>query len=126
MVIENILKEELMGINRGMVKRRVSLKRLLKEPVIEDGNQRIKINPEKLREIAEATNLPLDSVFIPITFFIPSNSYEGYLMDAKDARVVEDMGYELHERNGRYWISKYKIRKLIAQYPGIFQSVIVP
>ena len=126
MVIENILREEILGINKGIVKKRVSIKKLLEEPVIEENERKIKIDAEKLNTIAKATNLPLDSIFIPITFFIPPRSYEGYLMDWRDARLLEDLGYEVHERAGKYWISKYKIRKIIVEYPGIFQSVILP
>ncbi len=126
MVIENILREEILGINRGIIKKRVSLKKLLENPVIEEGNRKIKIEREMLEDIARVTSLPLSSIFIPITFFIPSGSYEGYLMDSRDARLLRDMGYEIYERNDRFWIPKHKIRKLIARYPGIFQSVIVP
>lgn len=126
MVIENILKEEILGINRGLIKKKVSLKSLLKEPVIRDSAIELKVEEEKLKEIARIASLPLDSIFFPITFFIPSGSYEGYVMDWKDAKLLEDMGFELHKRDGKYWIPKYQIRKLVSQYRGLFQSVILP
>ncbi len=126
MVIENILREEILGINRGLIKKRVSLKRLLEEPVIQDGERKIKLDEEKLQELAKVTSLPLDSIFFPITFFIPSGSYEGYVMDIKDAKFLTDIGENIHERNGKFWIPKHRIRKLESQYRGVFQSIILP
>ncbi len=126
MVIENIIQHEILGLNRDVIKRRISLKKLLENPVIHDGDREIKVSRECLEKIAKSCNLPQDSILLPITFFIPAGSYEGYLTSEKDYEVVSSLGYELYEREGRYWIAKYKIRKLVTSCPGVFQSVIVP
>ena len=126
MVIENILQHEILGMNRDIIKNRVSLKKLLENPVIYEGNKEVHLDRGSLEKIKNSCNLPVDSIFLPITFFIPAGSYEGYLLSKNDYEVVNSLGFDLHERNGRFWMAKYKIRKLIAQYPGIFQSIIVP
>jgi len=126
MVIENILREEILGINRGLIKKRVSLKRLLEDSVIRDSEREVKLEREMLEEIARLVSLPLDSIFFPITFFIPSGSYEGYVLDRRDAKILEDIGENIHERDGRFWIPKHRIRKLESQYRGLFQSILLP
>ena len=126
MVIENIIQQDILSINREIIKKRVSLQGLLKDPVIEEKGKKIKIKEECLDRIAERCNLPQSQIFLPITFFIPAGSYDGYLSSEKDYEVVSSLGYELYKRNGRYWIAKYKIRKLVSSCPGVFQSIIVP
>jgi len=126
MVIENILQHEILGLNRDIIKRRVPLKSLLENPVIKEGDREIRVSEECLQRIAGSCNLPQDSIFLPITFFIPAGSYEGYLTSEGDYEVVSSLGYDLYKRGDKYWIAKYKIRKLVASCPGVFQSVIVP
>jgi len=126
MVIENILQHEILNLNRDIIKRRVPLNKLLDNPVIKDGSREIKVSVECLEKIASSCNLPQSSILLPITFFIPAGSYEGYLTSERDSEVVESLGYETQERNGKFWIPKYKIRKLETLCPGLFQSVIVP
>jgi len=126
MVIENILQHEILSLNREIIKRRVPLSKLLENPVIKDGEREIKVSVECLEKIASSCNLPQSSILLPITFFIPAGSYEGYLTSASDSEVVESLGYKVQERNGKFWIPKYKIRKLQSECLELFQSVIVP
>jgi uncharacterized protein (UPF0216 family) len=126
MVIENILQNEILEINKEIIKKRVSLEKLLKEPFIESSNKVIQLDKNCLERIAKNCNLPKSQIFLPITFFIPAGSYEGYILSKNDAEVVSALEFDLHLRNDRYWLPKYQIRKLIRDCPGIFQSVIVP
>lgn len=126
MPLENVLKEELLSVNRGIVKKRKSVRALLENPHIEDGNRKIRVSDECLRIIEERCTLPLDDIYLPITFFIPAGLDEGYVKLGSEARVVELFGMRVRERNGQFWVKKYEIRKLISQYPGCFQSVIIP
>ena len=126
MVIENILKEELLEINKKIVKRRRKLNELLKDPIIEGENGKITIDMFCLKEIQRRCTLPLDSILLPITFFIPSGVSEGYVMDEKDARVVGLFVDSISKRDGKFWIDKYKIKKLANKYRGCFQIIILP
>ncbi len=126
MVIENILQNDILGINRDLIKKRVSLEKLLKEPVIETSTGAVNLDINCLDRIAQNCNLPKSQIFLPITFFIPAGSYEGYILSKNDAEVVSSLEFDLHLRKDRYWLPKYQIRKLIRDCPWIFQSVIVP
>jgi len=126
MVIENIIQRDILGINKEIIKKRVALQALLKNPVIVEGGKKIRMDKECLERIAKQCNLPQSQIFLPITFFIPAGSYEGYISSEEDCKVVSSLGYVLYERNGRFWIAKYKIRKLVSSCPGVFQSIIVP
>ncbi len=126
MVIENILREEILGVNKKIVKKRENLKKLLKEPVIEDENNKIFLNAICLKEIEKKCNLPVESIFLPITFFIPSGLSEGYVIDERDSRVVEVFIENIQKRNGKFWIEKYRIRELVNKYRGCFQIIILP
>ncbi len=126
MVIENIIQHELQSINREIVKKRVCLKDLLEKPEIEERNRKIKLNRECLENIAKNCHLPLSQIFIPITFFIPAGSYEGYLTSSKDVEIVESLGMKMIKRGDKYWLPKYKIRALERNCSGVFQSIILP
>ena len=126
MVIENIIQQDILSINKEIIKKRVSLQKLLKEPVIEEGGKKIKIREECLERITEQCNLPQYQIFLPITFFIPARSYEGYIISPTDAEVLASLGYPTSLREDKYWLAKHKIRKLEHLCPSIFQSIIVP
>jgi len=126
MVIENLLQHEILEINRRIIKKRVPLIKLLENPNIEDEKRVIRVSQKCLEELTKRCNLPAEDILLPITFFIPAGSYEGYLISKKDCEVVSSLGFDMHERNGRFWLAKYKIRKLEGMCPGLFQSVIVP
>ncbi len=122
MGIENILKEEMLNVNRGIIKKRKSLKNLLSDPRIDD----VKLDEKCLRKIAERCTLPLDEILLPITFFLSAGLDEGYLQVENDARVVESLDIRVVARNGLFWVKKYDIRKLVTKYPGCFQMIILP
>ncbi len=126
MPLENILREEILAVNKGVVKRRRSVSELIKDPVIRDGDREVKVSEECLKRIEEECTLPLDEVMLPVTFFIPAGLSEGYVQLRGDARIVELFGVTVRERNGLYWVKKYEIRSLISRYPGCFQSVVLP
>ncbi len=126
MVIENIIQQDILSINKEIIKKRVSLQKLLEKPVIEEKGKKIKIRKECLERIAEHCNLPQSQIFLPITFFIPAGSYEGYILSSVDAEVLASLGYTTYLREDKYWLAKHKIRKLISSCPGVFQSIILP
>ena len=126
MGLENILREEILSVNRGVIKKRRRLSELLEDPVIRDGKREVHLSEECLGLIAEKCNLPLDEILLPITFFIPAGLSEGYVQTIEDARVLEAMGLTVRERNHLFWVKKYEIRSIVAKYPGCFQSIIVP
>jgi uncharacterized protein (UPF0216 family) len=61
-VLKNLLKTELASINRGIVKKRKSLEKLLKNPVLEEGDTTIELDKSILKEISEKLTLSL-SIF---------------------------------------------------------------
>ncbi len=126
MVIENILKQEMLNVNRGVIKGRKSLKSLLEKPFVESQGRKIEVDESILREIAEKTTYPLSQIFFPVNFFIPAGSYEGYVQGEDEREVLSVLGIEVVERAGRYWVKKYTIRRLCRDYPGLFQSIILP
>ena len=125
MGIENVIKAEMLSVNRGIIKKRKSILKLLEDPYVRSGRNTVKINEECIKKIAEKITRPLDSVFLPVSFFIPAGVNEAYLAGEIDARVVEALDVVVQERNGRYWVKKYEMRRLIANYYGCFQSIIV-
>ncbi len=126
MVIENILQHEIMQINREIIRKRVCIRELLEDPLIRDGNRKIPVNEECIARIASGCTLPLSDIFLPVTFFIPAGSYEGYITSSKDAEILNALGIELSKRGEKYWLAKYRIRKLERTCLGIVQSVILP
>ena len=122
MGIENIIREEMLNVNRGIIKKRKKLSELLKNPIIEGK----RIDEKCLKLIAERCTLPLDEVLLPITFFVPAGLDEGYLQVENDAKVIESLGIRAVLRNELFWVKKYEIRKLVLNYPGCFQMIILP
>lgn len=126
MVIENILQHEIMQINQEIIRKRVCIRELLENPVIEERNRKIHVSEGCIERIARECNLPLSDIFLPITFFIPAGSYEGYITSPNDSEILNALGIELSKRGGKYWLAKYRIRKLESMCKGIVQSVILP
>ncbi len=122
MSIENIIKHEMLTVNRGIIKKRKCLKDLLSQPMI-DG---VRLDEKCLKKIAENCSLPLEDILLPITFFVPAGLDEGYLQVENDARVVESFNVRVVHRNKLFWVKKYEIRRLITQHPGCFQMIILP
>ena len=125
MGIENIIKKEMLNVNRGIIKKRKSIRKLLEEPWIEVGKEKIKIDEECINRIAEKTTLPLDSLLLPVSFFVPAGLDEGYVEDERDARILEIFDVIPVYRKNKYWVKKYIIRKLEISHPGCFQSILV-
>ncbi len=122
MGIENIIREEILNVNRGIIKKRRKLRDLLDNPIIE-GN---KVDENCLKTVAEKCTLPLDEILLPITFFIPAGLDEGYLQVENDAKVIESLGVNVVQRNDLFWVKKYEIRKLTLNYHGCIQMIILP
>ena len=122
MGIENIIREEMLNVNRGIIKKRKKLSDLLEDPTIE-GNR---IDEKCLKIIADKCTLPTDEILLPITFFIPAGLDEGYLQVGNDARVAESLDVHVVLRNDLFWVKKYEIRKLVLNYPGCFQMIVLP
>ncbi len=122
MGIENVLHEEILSVNRGIIKKRKRLSQLKNDPVIEN----VKIDEKCIEEITRKSILPEDSILLPITFFIPSGLSEGYVVDERDARIVELFVEGIQKRDNKFWIKKYRIRELVNRYRGCFQVIILP
>ncbi len=126
MVIENILKNEILDVNRGIIKGRRNLAQLLEEPFLVSEGRRVEVDTGLLKKVAEETTFPLSQILFPVNFFIPAGSYEGYVQDESSVEVLRILGIHTAERGGRYWVQKYVIRRLTRDYPGLFQSIILP
>ncbi len=126
MGMENILNNELASINRGIIKARVPLIKLLENPELLSGGKKIHINKKCLETIAENCNLPTTDIYLPITFFVPAGIDEGYIMSETDARVIEALNIKVRARNSRFWVKKYDITNLVVKFPNCFQRVLVP
>ena len=122
MGIENIIREEMLNVNRGIIKKRKKLSELLKNPIIEGE----RIDEKCLKTIVERCTLPFDEILLPITFFVPAGLDEGYLQVESDAKVVESLGIHAVPRNNLFWIKKYEIKKLVLNNHGCFQMIILP
>jgi len=115
--IDNILREEIASINRGIIRERKSLEKLLRNPTL-GGNE---LDLEKLKYIAEKVSLPLSRVLLPITIFLPAKSSEGYVVTEEDARVIEDLGYKISKRDNKYFLPKRSAQQLVRRFPFCFQ-----
>ncbi len=125
MVIESILSYEIGVLNKSIIRHRESLEQLLRYPYLPSKNGKLKLNRECLERIKENCSLPISEIMLPVTFFIPAGSYEGYLQMSRDAEIIEALGYELHRRGDRFWLAKHKIMELERKCPGIVQSVLL-
>ncbi len=126
MVIENILSYEIGALNKSIIRHRKSLEQLLQDPYLLSKNGKLKLSRDCLERIKENCSLPVSEIMLPVTFFIPAGSYEGYLQMPRDAEIVEALGYELHRRGDRFWLAKHRIRELERKCPGVVQSVLLP
>lgn len=115
--LDDILREELHKINKGIIKNRKSLRALLVENKIEN----LEIDISILEYIKNNVSLPLDKIFLPINIYIIPGSSEGYLMDENDARVIEELGIRIKKRENAYYISKSDANKLVRRFPNCFQ-----
>jgi len=115
--IDNILREEIASINRGIIRERKSLEKLLRNPIL-GGNE---LDLEKLKYIAEKVSLPLSRVLLPITIFVPARSSEGYVVTEEDARVIEDLGCRVSKRENGYFLAKRSAQQLVRRFPFCFQ-----
>ncbi len=125
MDLEKVLNVEMLSVNRGIIKKRKNILQLLKEPYFEYGKNKVKIDEKCVKKIAENITLPLESIFLPVSFFIPAGLDEGYIQDERDVRILEIFEIMAVQRGDRCWVKKYEIRGLVAKYPGCFQSIIV-
>ncbi len=125
MEIENLIKNEIITVNKGIIRRREPVSKLMINPVLKDGTTTVKLNENCIQRIAENCNLPLSAIYLPITFFVPYGLGEGYLFSEKEARVVEIFSIETSFRAGKYWVKNYEINRLIAHYHGCFQRIFI-
>lgn len=120
-VLKNLLKTELASINRGIVKKRKSLEKLLKNPVLEEGDTTIELDKSILKEISEKLASPASEVFFPITIYLPSETDEGYITGEREAKTADELSAGGVSRGGKYWVQKYRARSLSHKYQGLFQ-----
>ncbi len=126
MDIENLIKNEISTVNKGIIRSRAPVSILMNEPALKDDGNTVKLNENCIHRIVDNCNLPLSAIYLPITFFVPYGLGEGYLLSEKDARVVEIFRIETSFRAGKYWVKNYEINRLIAHYNGCFQKVFIP
>ncbi len=126
MDIDTVLRSEMSNLNKNLIRRRKNLKDLLDKPIIEESSGNAHLNIDCLMQIAQNCNLPMSSIMLPITFFVPAGLYEGYILSEEDARVVTSLGVKCQHRSGKYWVSKHEIRELEHKFSGCFQSMIMP
>ena len=120
-VLKNLLKTELASINRGIVKKRKSLKELLKRPVLEEGDTTIELDKPILEEISKKLTSPASEVLFPITIYLLSGTSEGYITGEGEAKTADELGADGISRSGKYWLQKYRAKSLSHKYPGLFQ-----
>ena len=120
-ILTNLLKTELSSINKGIIKRRKSLKDLLNSPVIGDGDAVMDLDKSMLEEVSRKLKSPSSEVFFPVTIYLPSGASEGYITGEREARTAHELGAGGITREGKYWVQKYRARSFSRKYPGLFQ-----
>ncbi len=120
-ILTNLLKTELSSINRGIVKKRKSLAKLLKDPVLKEADSTIELDKNMLEKVAEKLTSPAFEALFPVTIYLPSGTSEGYVTGKKEAKTADELGAGGVSRKGKYWIQKYRAKSLSRKYPGLFQ-----
>lgn len=116
-----LLKTELSSVNRGIIKKRKSLAKLLKNPVLEEDNNTIELDKDILEEVAQKLTSPTSEVLFPVTIYLISGTSEGYITGKREAKTADELGAGGISRGGKYWIQKYRAKSLSRKYPGLFQ-----
>ena len=120
-VLKNLLKSELSSVNRGIIKKRKSLAKLLKDPVFKEGGSTVELDKATLEEVKEKLSSPASVVFFPVTVYLPSGTSEGYITGEREAKTAGELGAGGVSREGKYWIQKYRARSMFRKYQGLFQ-----
>ncbi len=126
MGLERVIHNEMLSVNRGIIKRRKNIQILLSEPYLERDETRVKVDENCLKKIEKEITLPLSMVFLPVSFFLPAGLDEGYLTDENDVRVAEIFGIKATTRDKRWWFKKNQVRRLVSEHPNCFQIIVVP
>lgn len=116
-----LLKTELSSVNRSIIKKRKSLAKLLKNPVLEEDNNTIELDKDILEEIAQKLTSPTSEVLFPVTIYLISGTSEGYITGKREAKTADELGAGGISRGGKYWLQKYRAKSLSRKYPGLFQ-----
>lgn len=116
-----LLKTDLSSVNRGIIKKRKSLAKLLKNPVLEEDNNTIELDKDILEEVAQKLTSPTSEVLFPVTIYLISGTSEGYITGKREAKTADELGAGGISRGGKYWIQKYRAKSLSRKYPGLFQ-----
>ena len=119
--LTTLLKTELSSVNRGIIKKRKSLKDLLKNPVFEEGGNTFELDKTVLEDVAKKLSSPASEVLFPVTIYLPSGSSEGYITGEREARTADELGADGISRGGKYWLQKYRAKSLSHKYPDLFQ-----
>ena len=119
--LTTLLKTELSSVNRGIIKTRKSLADLIKNPVFEEGDNTIELDKTMLEKVAEKLSSPSKEVLFPLTIYLPSGTDEGYITGEREAGTADELGADGVSRGGKYWLQKYRAKRLTRTYPGLFQ-----
>ena len=120
-VLKNLLKTELASINRGIVKKRKSLEKLLENPVLEEGDTTIELEKSILEKISKKLTSPSSEILFPITIYLIPGTSEGYIRGEREAKTADELGADGISRGDKYWLQKYRAKSLSHKYPGLFQ-----